>query len=182
MTGCPYDVAVSKPSCARAATGALVLLLALGACSNEAPSPSPTPSATTAPAVDDEQAALEAFHAYWDEKVAIAAAGSVPDDALADTAIGALREDEVARLTKDSEQGVVRTGEPEFKQEKVAIDGDSATVTVCINEDDWKYVVGGETVPNDFGWKPLGRTLSKVDGRWLVEDYVEPGDDAECAS
>lgn len=129
----------------------------------------------TAPTASNDveaQAAIAAFTRYWDEAVAIANTGRVPRNAFAMTVTGPLRDDEVERATRDAQAGVTRVGAPEFRDHRATIDGDSAVVVVCINEDDWAFVLPDHEPrrPHD-GWRMLARELTRVDGVWLVSDY-----------
>lgn len=155
----------------RVATACL-LALTLTACGGDSssdPAPAPSDSATT-PSVDaDQKDALAAFDAFWDESVAIANAGVVPKDAFASTANGPYREQMVAQLTQQAEEGTTRRGAPKFKDEKATVDGDTALVVTCINQDGWGLVPkGGEEVAPSAGWTQLGRTLTKFEGVWYV--------------
>lgn len=152
---------------------ALGLAFALAGCSGSsdgAPDVKiPTASATADAAAVEEKAVLDAFERYWDEQVAIANSGKVPKDALKDSATGPQREYEIARLTKDAQKGLTRSGAPKFKDQKVTVTADTALVVTCINDVDWPFTLADGTTPAPpDAWRQLGRELTKVDGAWLV--------------
>lgn len=158
-------------------------MLALAGCGGEEPAqiqPVRT-SSTVDAAAAEEKAVLDAFDRYWDDQVSIANSGKVPKDALEDSATGPQRENEIARLTRDAEQGITRTGAPKFKDQKVTVTGDTALVVACINDDEWKFTIeDGKTVSPTNGWRQLGRDFTKVDGGWLVTGGSEKSTSETC--
>lgn len=129
----------------------------------------------------ESRAAIAAFSRYWDEVVAISNAGQVPQNAFVTTTTERLRRDEIARATREAQDGVTRTGAPAWKDHRATVDGDEAVVVACINEDDWAFELpDGETRKPDDGWRMLGRELTKVNGEWLVSDYSPASSSDSC--
>lgn len=165
--------------------GVVLLTLGLSGCGgdddtgNDLPKVEPTSADTTAA---DEKAVVDAFTAYWDEKVAVSNSGTVPGNAFATTATGAVLEDDVTRLSRDAEEDTKRVGAPKFKEHRATVDGDQATVVVCVNQDQWGFVVDGrDPIYSSEGWGMLGRELTRIDGAWLVSGYSTENTRDECA-
>lgn len=162
-----------------------VLALSVTACSSDEPSledaKSDDPSA--AARAKDEKAAVDTYRKFWDIQIKAQNAGKIKADAFNGVADGPFVE-AFTKVVRDSgKAGFVRVGEPELDGFEPTVNGDEATVTVCVNEDDWDGELDGkkQAVPNE-GPQPQGAGLERRDEQWIVTSVIKSGDvNRECA-
>jgi hypothetical protein len=170
---------MTRISNARAAVAVLPLLalLAVGCSSDgggddELTLPgagTPTAEPTDEPA--DDVADLEALYsAYWDVMIELENSEEMPGPEIFDGIAGSeLMERQMARVRNIKESGRWRQGEPLVEQVTVEVDGDTAVIQSCVNEDDWEFVYEGETVPLDpQGPKPRVMEADRGEDGWLL--------------
>lgn len=158
---------------------AAVLLLAalVGGCSDDgeteprgsdAPTPPADPTPTETNPVDDVRAAWEA---YWAAVIASENEGDPSPERFAGVATGGHVEQQLNKVRGYQEIGFVRVGEPEITEVEVTVDGETATVEGCVNQDVWGAKLNGKKIaPPDLGPLPAGAGLELVDGNWLIVD------------
>ncbi|MDP9820592.1 hypothetical protein [Nocardioides massiliensis] len=164
----------------------LVLLLAfVVACSGDGESAldtQPTASAEPSPPDSDdaEAAVLAAWEAYWTVHVASENNADDSPEPFKDVATGSIVERQLKSVGDYKEMGLVRVGAPEFRDAQVTVDGDTAEVEFCMNEDTWGAEVDGEPVaPPDLGFRPRLNRLELHDDAWLVVESA-PGEEITC--
>lgn len=153
---------------------AVVLLLVggLAACSSPDPEPyatveaASTPSPTPTPTVDDEPVVLAALQRYWDAEVA-AQAGNTDPAVFAGVAEGPLVEDSLATARQLQSVGLARQGQPTLSKQTVTVDGDTATVLVCVDNSTW--TIPGQTVAEGVSLMvPTSVSFRRVGEDWVV--------------
>jgi hypothetical protein len=164
------------------------LILSLSACSSDdSPSGEPTEStstATTDPKAADEAAVTDLVDRFWDTLVASENEGNTDPQQFAGVANGVFVEKQLATLKRYKKIGLVRVGKPVISDVEVTINGDTADIKLCKNEDGWTAEQDGEPVPNDkkFGNDPWGAEATKIDGTWIVTDVrLPPKGSKTCA-
>ncbi|MBO3085526.1 hypothetical protein [Cellulomonas fengjieae] len=160
--------------------------VSLGACSPDAepsvtePSsttatPTPTPTETV---VDDEAAVQAAFDRYWAAEVE--AQRGNPDPALfVGVAEGTMVEDSLAIARDFQANGLVREGAPTFSGQLMDVQGDAATVLVCVDNSTW--TVAGQTVePGISLVQPNGLSFARRGEAWVVTEAFVPPAEYTC--
>ncbi|MDT0166768.1 hypothetical protein Q9R32_14535 [Actinotalea sp. AC32] len=157
-----------------------VLAVALAGCSTEDPEPTPTspvaepepsPAPSVSPSADPAVVAevLEVHSAFWD---AVIASENGPDpDAAPFFAIASeeVTGQQVGRIAQYLEIGMKRSGAPELGEPVVTVDGTTARVEQCVNQDPWVAIgPDGTEVAADDGVLPQGWELTETDGSWKV--------------
>lgn len=101
---------------------------------------------------------------------------------FANLATGTPVEAMLSRLQHYADIGLVRVGEPEITDVEVEVNGSSATVIACLNEDDWSATLNGvPEPPPKLGPKPWGAKASKSDDtRLIVETTNAPEGSLAC--
>lgn len=162
----------------------LALSLLLAGCSGDDDSPlDAAPPATSEPtedAPDPEAEVLTAWEAYWKVHIASENNADASPEPFRDVATGSVVERQLKSVRDYAEMGLVRVGAPEFRDAEVTVDGDTAVVDFCMNEDTWGAEVDGEPVPApDFGFRPRQNRLELRDDAWLVVDSG-PSEEITC--
>ncbi|KGM11646.1 hypothetical protein N868_08275 [Cellulomonas carbonis T26] len=157
-----------------------VLVGVLAGCSTEVPEPAPTtpaveaePSPTPSPTPTADPAVvadvLEVHSAFWD---AVIASENGPDpDAAPFFAIASeeVTGQQVGRVAQYLDIGMKRSGAPELGEPVVTVDGTTARVEQCVNQDPWVAIgPDGTEVAADDGVLPQGWELTEADGSWKV--------------
>lgn len=163
----------------------LVVLLAAAGCSAGEPTPEPTPVPTvtqtdgpsvepTATEAPDVAAIEDVFGRYVDAIVTMENGPTVDPALLYDVAAEQVTTDEIQRVLRYQEMGIRRVGAPEVGEPVVTVDGDTARLEVCFDEDDWtaESEAGQAIVEEPFGPLPRVFELTRGDGGWLVSAVV----------
>ena len=168
-----------------AAIAGLVVLGLVAGCSADEPTATPTPAPeaeqtvepTASPDEAEVAAILEVHDAYRAAVVSSENSGEPDPSGFYGIASEGVIEERVERVVEYARMGMHRSGEPELGEPVVDLDGDTASVEVCINEKDWAAVSqdGSTTFPSDE-WKSIGIELSVIDGSWIVTDSVPTAD------
>lgn len=164
----------------RILTPLLAVVLALGACGTTEDEPAPTtPSPTQAPTPEPEPeptedaevpAVLDVFERYVAALVEMENGPDPDPTALFGVAGEQVTIDQVQRVQRYADQGIRRVGEPEVGTAEVAVDGDTARLEVCIDEDGWtaESDQGAAIQEDPLGPRPRAFELTREDGAWLV--------------
>ncbi|MGP4110250.1 hypothetical protein ACTWP5_04945 [Streptomyces sp. 4N509B] len=136
------------------------------------------PDATTDAEGDGETtadtAALEQLYTdYWDAMVALENGEELDATLFDGITTVAVAEEEVIRVQTFKDNGLRREGEPTIDTVTVAVDGDTATIEACKNEDGWNVVHQGEVVPDVVPEDLLVPhahivTVERSDEGWLI--------------
>lgn len=156
---------------------ALLLTAGLSACSDgsEPPAATPrataTPSASASPTPDASAAVKDLVARYWDAVVLAENNADTDRDQFDGLARGAFLENEFRKLDNYADQGIKRVGEPRISAVEVAVDGTSALVSHCIDEDGWTAEKKGKALePILTGNRPFGLTATLEGDAWVITD------------
>lgn len=146
--------------------------------STESPT-APTESRTTPPDADptgSDTADLEALNArYWDVFTDLQNNPRVEPGVYDGVATRGVVEEDLAYIrTELIENGLHREGGPEVGNVTITVDGDTATLEMCIDETDWIVIKDGEEVEFDLGVTATGMRADRSSGRWLISDVALP--------
>lgn len=166
------------------AASASVLLVMLGSCAGGGDG-----AATDAAVVDladsgarPERLVEQRWDAYWDARVASENSGRL-GEAFTEVASGKALEAQTRRLRNYAHHDLVRVGQPEFRDVRVRVSEDSATVLACMNADDWTAIAEGRPwSARKYGWELTGSVMKQVDGTWLVVDEMSTEDVADMGA
>lgn len=162
-----------------------VLLVGVAGCSDPAPvqeSPSPEemfpapsgepePPPEPTPTEDPDVAAIEDVFARYIDAIVTMQNEQKPDAALLYGVAGEeVVIDEMQKVLRYVDMGLRRVGAPEVGEPQVTVDGDTARLEVCINEDTWTAEVdsGAEIVGDPLGSRPRVYALTQSDDGWMV--------------
>lgn len=163
----------------RAMAGTVLLgLLTVSACSTDADSPSGTISSSPTPSSDPDVESLEQLaEDLWAAREE-ASRNSDPDRARFEGILAPqLLEREVAELEQYQSLGVTREGSPRVTAIEATAEGDTGTVTMCLDEDDWQAFEEDRLIEgDDLGPVPYGFTAERVDDTWQVIAVIESAD------
>lgn len=173
-----------------AAVAACALTFSLSACSGS-DDPEPTEETTTAsakptadPAKADQADVVNLANRYWAAVVESQNTGNDSRELFADVATGGVIELQLGKVAQYKKLGLLRVGEPKITEVEAEVNGDTAQISLCLNEDDWAAEVDGQPVEagEKFGNGAWGARVDKVDGRWLVAEISAPKDiEKSCA-
>ncbi|PSK99776.1 hypothetical protein CLV30_11779 [Haloactinopolyspora alba] len=138
-----------------------------------------TPNAT-GPSEAADIAAVRQVHAeYWDAVITSENRPTTADRSLFDgIATGAAVETQLADVGSLKEDGIRRLGAPTLGEPAITVDGDSATVEVCVDSSTWGAAVGDTTAPPQTPHpRPSVVALERTDETWLVTEQI-PSDEA----
>ena len=140
----------------------------------------PTTSAEPTPTEDPDAeavAAIEAqYQAYWD---AVVASENGQDEATSYPALLAVATEvvvqtQIANVRQLIDTEVTRDGEPVVGPPQVTVEGDTARLESCVDEDGWNVYQNGEPLERELlGPQPRVFDLEQVDGQWLVSELVD---------
>ncbi|TDD71962.1 hypothetical protein E1262_04335 [Jiangella aurantiaca] len=158
------------------------LVLAAAACSGESEEPTglETSAATAAPTTTEDPdaaavAEIEAqYQRYWD--IVIASENELDEsyEELKTVATELIAQTQVADVRGLVDTGVTRDGAPVLGPPQVTVDGDTARVESCVDEDGWNVYQNGEPLERELlGPRPRVFDLERVDGQWLVSERVD---------
>lgn len=158
---------------AAAVTG--VLLLGVGACSGSDAEPlaeaSSQPTATVDPVAKDQADVTALVNRFW--AIIVQGQNSADTDRgqFRGVAEGTFIENEFRKLDGYADQGIKRIGQPTVSSIDVVVDGDTAQVAHCIDEDAWTAEKNGEPLdPILSGNRPFGLTASRTADGWIITD------------
>lgn len=167
----------------RAIVGAAVILvsLSLSACSSDEPAPLKQPTTAT---TDAEAAnAVAVYKKYWAAVESAQNVGKVEAGQFDGIADGPIVERFINRVSGDADNGIKRVGRPELSDYEATVDGDSATVLVCLNQDKWTFEFNGEPIKQEkSGTEPVGAKATQRDGGWIITEQLVSADlTKECS-
>lgn len=166
------------------ASVALAMSLALSACGSDDDSDADTQPSATPTAQTDEQALEQLAIDLWDARKSAQNAGDASRERFEPILAPELIELEVGELSDYKKYGLTRQGGPEITDIEATVDGETGTVWMCLNEDDWPAFQNGTEIPGEkYGPGPYGFTAEKTDDEWLItqfEDSVEAGRADTC--
>lgn len=166
-------------------TAAVLMLAACGGAGDEpqgleTTSPPATEPAEPTPTEDPDAAAIAAieaqYQAYWD---AVVASENGQDEAtsypeLQAVATEVVVQTQIANVRELVNTDVTRDGEPVVGPPQVTVDGDTARLESCVDEDGWNVYQNGEPLDRELlGPQPRVFDLEQVDGQWLVSELVD---------
>ncbi|WP_139238421.1 hypothetical protein [Streptomyces aidingensis] len=124
-------------------------------------------------------AALESLYAdYWAALVTMENAEELDPSPLAGIASQELTEQQVSRIRPFKDNGMRRDGEPAVDKVTVTVDGDTARIESCVDEDAWLLLKNGEPADLELlGPAPRVFDAERVEGDWLITDTV-PAEEA----
>lgn len=135
-----------------------------------APTPTADPDAEAVAAIEAQyQAYFEAVVASentQDEQASYAALQQVATELIAQTQIANLRGLVDTRVTRD--------GAPVIGPPQVTVDGATARLESCVDEDPWNVYQDGEPLERELvGPQPRVFDFERVDEKWLVSKLVD---------
>lgn len=159
---------------ATAAAAALTIALVVSGCSGSDES-SPLDEKTSAPASPtpkDPTAEITALvDRYWDVEVAAENSANTDRAQFSGIAEGAFLENVFRKLDKYKDEGIKRVGAPKITAVEVTVDGTTATIAHCIDEDQWTAERNGEPLdPILSGNRPFGLTATLTGDAWIITD------------
>ncbi|MBL1067610.1 hypothetical protein [Streptomyces sp. 7-21] len=124
-------------------------------------------------AEDDVAALEELYDRYWDARVEIENAEELDMSPLEGIATDGEIESQAGRLQPFKDDGIHRRGEPAIENVTVSVEGDTARIEACKNEDGWELVQNGEVVEGALSEDvraPHTYVVSaeRQDGDWLI--------------
>ena len=160
----------------------LLLSGSLSACSGDESSPVATKTtATPDPKAVDTAAVKALYERYW------AAMAEAENNADADpkrfaTILQGPYGERYLKLVRDYEsEGIVREGQAVITDLDVKLNGDSAIVIACVDEDDWLFKKDGKFLDQPkLGTKPATAEVERSGDGWMITDVPEPAKDAKC--
>lgn len=155
---------------------AIVPLALAASCSSDEPDII-EPVGTSAPSTSAEDQAKADIAAVYDDYWAAVIAsenGPTADRALFEgIAIDVALEAQIRRVERMIDNGVKRSGEPEIGKPHITVNGDTARVEACVNQDSWSSTVEGSTPEaQSSGPRPMLVDLRMVEGNWYVSAAV----------
>lgn len=162
------------------AGAALLAVLAVSACSADDDAPTDQAPASTAPSADPDLEGLQQLaEDLWAAREEANRTSDPSRDRFEGILAPQLLEREVAELEQYRSLGVTREGAPRVTAIEAEAEGDSGTVTMCLDEDDWQSFEEGRLIEGkDLGPVPYGLTAERVDDAWQVIDVI-PAEDIE---
>ena len=165
-------------------TATLILSTTVSACSGDESLPDANKNPTTAapdPKAVDTAAVKDVYERFWAAK-AEAENNADPDPKLfADILQGPYGERYLKKVRDYESQGIVREGQAVITDLDVKLNGDSAIVIACVDEDDWLFKHDGKLMDAPkLGTKPATAEVTRTTGGWIITDVPEPAKDAKC--
>ncbi|MGJ9423556.1 hypothetical protein [Aeromicrobium sp. CF3.5] len=158
----------------------LTLVLLAGCSGDEPESPPPTSAPSSDPSEADAVAVVED---YWAERIRVETSGAYETADFLDLVDTSLAESMTARYASLAQGNFRRVGAPELRDFSAAVTGDTAVVTVCLNEDGWgaKADVDVEDAP-DRGFFASAYQLERSSGDdpWLIVESANAPDRVTC--
>jgi hypothetical protein len=150
----------------------MLALTALSACSGDSEPKDESSSTPSASATPDASAEVKALVSqYWDTVTQAENSADTDRAQFKGVARGAFLENEFRKLDNYADQGINRVGGPRITAVEVAVDGNTAVVSHCIDEDQWTAKKNGEALkPILTGNRPFGLTATLTGDAWIVTD------------
>lgn len=162
----------------------LLLSVSLSACSGDESPQNATKTPTTAtpdPKAVDTAAVKALYERYW------AAMAEAENNADADpkrfaTILGGSYGERYLKLVRDyKSQGITRSGHAVITDLDVKLNGDTAIVLACVDEDDWLFKKDSTLMEQPkLGTKPATAEVERSVKGWIITDVPEPANDAKC--
>ncbi|MBB5788170.1 hypothetical protein [Jiangella mangrovi] len=135
------------------------------------PTPTEDPDAEAVAAIETQ------YQAYWDTVVAMENAQDEAASyaALKQVATEVIAQTQIANLRGLVDANVTRDGAPVVGPPQVTVDGDTARLESCVDEDPWNVYYNGELVEDRElgGSQPRVYDLELVEGQWLINELVD---------
>lgn len=167
-----------------------VLALGASACSSDDADDEATAEATNTQDIAEEldrQEVEALYERYWDLRVESENVPELLDGHYDGVIVQDLVEFEEMKIGRYQSMGLVRVGAPSVTDVEVEVDGDSARIVACLDEDEWEAEIEGEIVPPPdedlLGSTPVGADAERQDGRWILVSFDDAsGEEKECGS
>lgn len=133
------------------------------------PTPTEVPNAEAVASIEAQ------YQRYWD--VIVTSENTLDDsyEELTSVAVEPVAQTQVAYVRNLRNNGVTREGAPELGPPEITVDGSTARVEGCVDEDPWIASVDGEQIAvEQRGPTPRVFVFELVDGAWLVSERLEP--------
>lgn len=156
------------------------MALLAGCGSNEPASPPPAPSPTSDSSESDAVAVVED---YWAERIRVETSGDYQSAEFSDLVDTSLAESMTARYASLAQGNFRRVGSPELRDYSATVTGDTAVVTVCLNEDDWGAEADVDIEdPPDRGFIASAYQLERnsPEDPWLIVESMDAPDGVTC--
>ena len=160
----------------------LLLSGSLSACSGDESAPVATKTtATPDPKAVDTAAVKALYERYWAAMAEAENNADADPKRFADILEGSYGE-RYLKLVRDYEsEGIVREGQAVITDLDVKLNGDSAIVIACVDEDDWLFKKDGKFLDQPkLGTKPATAEVERSGDGWIITDVPEPAKDAQC--
>lgn len=163
-------------------TATLLLSTTVSACSaNESPRDAKTTAAAPDPKAVDTAAVKDVYERYWAAMAEAENNGDADPKLFADILQGPYGERYLKKVRDYEAQGIVREGQAVITDLDVKLNGDSAIVIACVDEDDWLFKQDGKLMdPPKLGTKPATAEVTRTADGWVITDVPEPAKDAQC--
>jgi hypothetical protein len=150
----------------------MLALTAVSACSGGSEpkdEPRSTPSASATP--DASAEVKDLVSQYWDTVTQAENSADTDRAQFKGVARGSFLENEFRKLDNYADQGINRVGGPSITAVEVSVDGTTAVVSHCIDEDGWTAEKNGEALkPILTGNRPFGLTATRTGDTWIITD------------
>ena len=165
-------------------TATLLLSTSVSACSGDKSPLDAKKTATTAtpdPKAVDTAAVKDVYERYWAAMAEAENNADADPKRFADILEGPYGE-RYLKLVRDYEaEGIVREGQAVITDLDVKLNGDSAIVIACVDEDDWLFKKDGKFLDQPkLGTKPATAEVERSGDGWVITDVPEPAKDAQC--
>ncbi len=157
---------------------AAALIAGLAACGGSPDEPTglgtASSPAATATVSDDEAAVEAAYRAYWDVLVTAHNTPSTDRAPFEAVAVDTVIEMDINNVQGNIDNGTRRSGQPTFGDLDIQVEGDSALVDACVDQNSWEIQVPpGLPSPTPQATPfAISIELQRTDGGWLVARWV----------
>ena len=160
----------------------LILSTTVSACSaDESPRDANKTAAAPDPKAVDTAAVKDVYERYWAAMAVAENNGDADPERFADILQGPYGERYIKLVRDYKAQGIVRTGQAVITDLDVELNGDSAIVIACVDEDDWRFKKDGQLLEHPMlGTKPATAEVTRTADGWVITDVPEPAADAKC--
>ena len=161
---------------------ALLLSGSLSACSGDESPPAATKTtATPDPKAVDTASVKDVYERYWAAMAEAENNADADPKRFADILQGPYGERYLKKVRDYRAQGIVRAGQAVITDLDVKLNGDTATVIACVDEDDWLFKQDGKLMdPPKLGTKPATAEVTRTADGWIITDVPEPAKGAKC--
>lgn len=160
----------------------LLLSGSLSACSGDESPPAATKTtATPDPKAVDTAAVKALYERYWAAKAEAENNADADPKRFATILEGSYGERYLKRVRDYKSQGITRSGHAVITDLDVKLNGDTATVIACVDEDDWLFKKDSKLMEQPkLGAKPATAEVGRSGDGWIITDVPEPAKDAKC--